>query len=180
MMRTIFQQRLREQKKEKGYSLLEMVIYIGVFAFLSVVVVNSLLITTSSFLKIRTERNLNNTALVSMERVIRETRLANNVQILNSTFNVNPGRLTLDTRDGAGLPKTVEFYVSDGRLRVRENGADTGALTPSNIELQDLKFRLITNGSVQAVKVEMTLRDTRVATSSPRSFYNTALLRGSY
>ena len=179
-MRTLFQQKFCEQKKERGYSLTEMLVYIGVFAFLSVVVVNSLLITTSSFLKIRTERNLNNTALLSMERIVRETRLANNVEILNSTFDVNPGRLMLDTVDSAGLPKTVEFYVSAGRLLVKENGVDTGALTPSNVELQNFVFRLVTNGSVQAVKVEMALSDTRVATSSPRSFYNTALLRGSY
>jgi len=165
---------------QEGYSLLETVVYVAVFAVFSVVVVNSLIVVTGTFLNIRTERTVNNTASVALDRIVRETRLANSVDTLNSTFDVNPGRLTLNTTDSMGGATTVEFYIENGRLKVKEGGVVSGALTSSSVVIDSAIFRLVTNGSAQAVKMEFALHDSRDKTSVTKYFYNTALLRGSY
>jgi len=171
--------KVHKVKGSAGYSLIEMVVYIAVFAVLSVVIVNGLLTITSSFLKIRTERAINNTALLAIDNIVRESRLANSVDILNSTFDATPGRLTLNTTIN-DLPGTVEFYIDNGQLKVRENSIDAGILTPPSIVLDNIVFRLITNGSAQAVKIEITMHDSRDKAYVQKTFYNTALLRGSY
>ena len=162
----------------RGYTLMELVVYVAVFALLSVVVVNAILSVAGTFLVIRAERNVNTTANTALERVVRETRLAIGVDTFASTFGAHPGRLTLNTTDTNGIAATVEFYIENGTLKVRENGVDAGALTPSTVAIDTFIMRFITVGSVQAVKIELTLHDTRGGTA--RSFYNTALLRGSY
>jgi len=162
-------------KNNRGYTLIEMVVYIAVLAMFSIIIVFSLINVTKSFLEIRVERNVNNAALVSMDRIVREIRLSNSVDILNSTFGVNPGRLTLNT----GIT-TVEFFVENDVLKMKEGGVLSGALIPSNIQIENLVFELITNGPVQAVKIDMSISDTRVSTTSTKNFNNTGLIRGSY
>lgn len=157
---------------------MELVVYVAVFAFLSVVVVNAILAVTSAFFTIRTERNVNTAASTAIERVTRETRLAISVNTLASTFDAHPGRLTLNTTDVNGVSATVEFYIENGTMKVKENGVAAGTLTPSAIAVDTFIARLITSGSVQAVKIEFTLHDTR--RGNTKTFYNTALLRGSY
>lgn len=168
----------RTRSRHRGYTLMELVVYVAVFAFLSVVVVNAILAVTGSFLAIRTERNVNTAASTAMERVVREVRLAESVDILNSTFDTHPGRITLNTTDINGVATTVEFYVESGQLKVREGGADAGELTPVTVVIDTFVARLITAGSVQAVKIELTIHDARGGNA--KTFYNTALLRGSY
>ncbi|MFC1721217.1 hypothetical protein ACFLY0_01515 [Patescibacteria group bacterium] len=166
--------------QNKGYTLFEVVIFTAVFTFFSTVIVGSLIISSSVFLRIRTERNINNTAIVAVERIVRETRLATDVDILNSTFDSSPGRLTLNTVDGLGVATTIEFYVEDGVIKVKEGGVVSGNLTPGNVVVDDITYRLITNGSAQAVKIEITLHDSRAKIPTTRNFYNTALIRGTY
>lgn len=162
----------------RGHTLVELVVYVAVFAFLSVVVVNAILAVTGSFLAIRAERNVNAAASTAMERVAREVRLAEGVDILNSTFDAHPGRIILNTTDINGIATTAEFYVESGQLKVREGGVDAGTLTPVTIVIDAFVARLITAGSVQAVKIELTIHDAR--SGNVKAFYNTALLRGSY
>jgi type II secretory pathway pseudopilin PulG len=173
-------QKDKKIKTSNGYTLLEMVVYIAILSVFSIVVVFSLVNITKSFLEIRVERNINNAAVASIDRMVREIRLSNSVDILNSTFDANPGRITLNTIASNGSSTTVEFFVSNGVLRMKEGGVDSGALTQSNINVDNLLFNLMTNGTTQAIKISESLSDTRVGTTSTKSFNNTGLIRGSY
>ncbi len=164
----------------KGYTLLEMVIYIAVLSVFTVIIVFSLINIAKSFLEVRVERNVNNAAVSALDRMVREIRLSNSVDILNSTFGVNPGRITLNTLASNGSTTTVEFFVSNGIVRMKEGGVDSGALTQSNVNVENLLFQFITIGTTQAVKIDMSLSDTRVGTTSIKNFNNTGLIRGSY
>ncbi len=167
------------RKNLGGFTLVEMIIYIAFFAVLSVLAINSTLIVMKSFYSIRLSQNINQSATVGLERMSREIRNAYGIDTVNSVFIANLGRLTLNTKDSSGADTTIEFYVSNNQLRIKEGGVDKGSLMTKNAVLTNLVFRQISNPNSRAVKIEMTIRDTRGTLQKDVVFYNTIILRGS-
>lgn len=161
--------------KRSGYTLMEAVVYIAVLAVFSVIAVNAIIIILGSFRHLRAERTVNTAAGVAFERMVRDTRTAESVTTLQSTFDTNPGRLTLVNPDTG----TTEFYIENGALKVKESGVYAGTLTASTTVVDNLVFRFINHGTVQGVRMELTLHDIRESTAS-RQFADTAVLRGTY
>lgn len=115
-----------------------------------------------------------------MERMTREIRNAESVDILGSTFASNPGVLALTTRDIVGNPKTVIFSRSGTSLIITENGVVTGTLTGQNVDLTNLMFYQTVTVKGSVIKIEMTVQDNRSLSRRSENFYNTITLRGGY
>ncbi len=167
------------RNKKHGFTLVEMIIYIAFFGVLSVLAIDSTFIVMKSFHSLRLTQNINQSATVGLERMSREIRNAYGIDTVNSTFGSNPGRLTLNTKDGAGVNTTIEFYVNDNQLFLKEGGIDKGSLMTKNAVLTNLVFYQIANPESRAVKIEMTIRDTRGDLQKNVNFYDTIILRGS-
>ena len=163
------------RSKRSGYTLMEAVVYVAVLAVFSVIAVNTIIIIVGSSKHVRAERSVNSVAQVAFERIVRDTRTAVSVDTIGSAFDAHPGALSLNNPDTS----TTRFYVENGAIKVRENGVYTGTLTASTTAVDNLVFRFINHGTVQAVRVEMTLSDTRDP-GVTRQFADTAVLRGSY
>ncbi len=159
---------------------MEAVVYVAVLSFISIVAVNSIILFQNMFLEMKKNRNLNNAAELSIGRMMKEIKNATDIQAASSAFDSNPGWLTVTSLDAAGTAVTIEFYVENNVLKIRENGADKGALLSGNVSLDSLIFRQITGTRSKGVKIEMTLRDSRGKLPLVKNFYSTAVLRGSY
>src|SRR3990167_8468141 len=109
--------------KQKGFSILEMLIYISILVLMLAVVMNAIVAVTRSERLIKSLRQIEDSAVLAIERIGREVRGAESVNTGSSTLGAHPGRLVLEGLDDAGSPRTVEFYLSDGRLILKENGA---------------------------------------------------------
>jgi len=160
---------------KNGYSLVEMLVYVSILSVLAVLVVNVIIVLGQSYGALKATRNVNSAAMTSLERTVREIRLSNSVDTVNSTFGTHPGRLTLSM--GA---TTTEFYLDSGVFKVRQNGSDEGALTQDGTSVTNLVFRYITVGSIESIKIEMTLESTVGKSTKTENFYNFVVLRGSY
>ncbi len=162
-----------------GFSLVEAIIYIA----LLVAIVTLAIATTVGM--VRTQRSvrshvlLQESAVTSLDRMVREIHDAISVDP-TSTLGSNPGRLLLNSADSSNNARTVEFYVNNGRLSMRENGAAVGALTSTNVTVSNLIFRFIDTTKSDAVKIEMTLIAGTSTEQKIESFYTTAILRSSY
>lgn len=167
--------------KIKGYSIVEIMVYIAIFAFLSMVVINSFINVMSAFNNTRTYRDLSESGSIVMERISREIRQAKTINITNSVFNSTNGVLELNSTSSAGTSKVIKFMISGNALNIYQDGTLVGNLLKQNISPSSLLFRRITNTNSDAVKIEMTLIDTRNNTNPTSvNFYNTITLRGSY
>lgn len=166
---------IKTKRHTRGYTLAEAVVYIAIFSIFSVVAVNAIIIMTASFKTVRAERAVNTAALAGFDRIVRASRLAASVNTLGSVFDTNPGTLALVDSDGGA----EAFYVEDGRLIESIDGTPLGTLTPETVVVDSLIFRFISVGTTLAVRVEMTVHDSRNPDAS-REFSNTALLRGTY
>ncbi len=161
-----------------GFSLLEIIIYIAVFAFVSVVAVETILLVTSSLGRIRVVRTLNTASSSAMERMTRTIRDAKIINAGSSTFNTSPGVLSLTGSETPAI--TYRFSVSGGGLVLDAGGVET-ALTPPGVAVTNLVFRSIANGTVsKAIKIELTIAASNGKATSSENVYNTVILRNSY
>lgn len=169
------------KKEKKGFNLIEIIIYTTILSLVFAVVFNSVIVMMKSFNYARLKIRINNSAQTSMERMVREIRLAYDVDN-TSQFNVNPGKLKLNTFDSLGAPATIEFYQDNGNLVVSENGSVAESLNSSGIQVTNLMFKtayLITSPS-KSVKIEMELTGTQGGYTRVEKFYDTIILRGGY
>lgn len=163
-----------------GFTLIEVMVYIVLFAILAIAVMQVLLVLSRSFAHARDIRGLTAASLASFERLTREIELADTVVTAESTFGVSPGVLTVRYTDPNNVVRTEKFYRgADGDLMIQENGGTAYPLTSSDIDVSSLVFYEITNASSSAIKIELTL-EKALATSTRAQYYTTSVLRGTY
>lgn len=164
---------------KRGFTLIETIVYVVFVAVLTVVAIQSLAVAMNSFYKIRLAQNVNQSATTGLERMSREIRNAYSIDTMQSSFGVNPGRLTLKTKNTDGTDTTIEFYVSGSQLMFKQGGVDMGSLMTKNAVVSNLVFTQIANPNSSGVKIQITITDSRGVLREVASFYNTVVLRGS-
>ena len=168
------------KSKQKGYSLMEMLIYLAIFTMLSILVINSLITVMTSFATTRTNRDLLESGSTAIERISREIRQAKDVDIANSTLGSSPGVLQLNSTNSVGNSMVIKFMISSGALNIYEDGVLKDNLLGQNISVNSLIFRRISTTNSEAVKIEMTLQDNKSKSTKTANFFDTIGLRGAY
>ncbi|MCI5108292.1 MAG: prepilin-type N-terminal cleavage/methylation domain-containing protein [Candidatus Pacebacteria bacterium] len=159
----------------KGYTLVEAVVYIAVMAILFIIISNSLISIIGTYKEFDTRRDLQSAAIFSFERLTREIREAESVSVAGSFFGTSPGILVLSKIEG-GNPVVLEFKLSGTSLHVYKDGADQGPLTASGVSVNSLIFNHSTNDHSELVKMQLTLQSGELI----RDFYTSTVLRGAY
>ncbi len=165
---------------QKGISLIEAVLYVGLFAVLILISMTALFSTMKSFSSLRISRDINDASVTIMERLTRDLKATAAIDLSQSTFGANPGRLMIATTNASGTAMTVEYYVTNSELHIKENGVDKGSLTSAKTKIDGLVFYYVNLGATASVKTELHLTASRGLVSGTEHFYNTSLLRGSY
>ena len=169
-------------KQKNGYTLIELVIYVGIVAVVALVVTNSILILNRTLASFRLERRLATSSETAMRRIVREAHLARDIYA-SSTLGSSPGVLSLASQESEedDAARDVMIYVSGGALTLRRGTGPAVAFTAGGVTVTNLIFRQIVNGTVsKAVKVELTLRASAGNASTTKNYYTTTLLRGAY
>ncbi|MDO8589763.1 MAG: type II secretion system protein [bacterium] len=161
----------------RGFSLVEMLIYISILVLMLAVIMNVIVSMTGAERVIKALRNIENSATVGLERVVRETRQAENINVASSILGSDPGTLVLNGTDALGNPRVVEFYLSSGKLLLKENGVEVGALTQEDAQVSGLIFYLFSASDVEGVRTEMTIESGTSTYYRSEKFYASALLR---
>lgn len=167
-------------QKKNGYSIVEILVYLAIFTTMSIMVINYFIVVLGSLHTTRANRDLLESGATSMERIAREVRQADSVDIVNSTLSSSPGALQLNSTDSSGNPMIIKFSVTNGALNLYEDGSLIGNLLSENISVTTLVFRRIVTANGEAVKIELTLQSTDSDDSQSENFYNTIILRGGY
>lgn len=168
-------------QKKGGFSIIEIIVYLAIFTMLSILVINSFITVMRSFSVTRENISLLEAGINSMERISREIRQSNVVDLTSTNLSLNN---TDDDGDGDGNSRR---FSKDGELfnlyecsNVGSCNTLSGNLLGPNIILENLVFRRIETIESEAIKIEMSIRDVRSKTEKVESFYNTVILRGGY
>ena len=163
--------------KTKGFSIIEVVIYLAIFTSLSIVVINSFLIVLSTFSTIRSNHDLLDSGSIAMDRISHEVRQSKSIDTGKSLFDTNSGVLHLNSVNEGSY---TEFSIVENNLNLLKDDESIGDLLAKNIIINKLIFRHIITTNSEAVKIEIELQDTRSKTLRKENFYNTIVLRGAY
>ncbi len=162
--------------RQSGYSLLELVIYLGLFALISVVMIHSLLTVMRTYAQAAAFRSLQTNGELVMERVTREIRQASTITVGSSTFGVSPGSVTLVGTDENNVSHTVVIRLVNGVIELVDNGVTT-TLTENDVTVESFIVRRFTTITGEGVKIELGMT-TENNTVISAYFYDSIVLRG--
>ena len=164
-------------KTKSGHSLVEMLIYVGILSIVSILVVSTLLSFTKSYRDLGALRIVEHSGINSMERMIRDITNTTVVDVANSSFDTNPGVLTIIATANS-VSTTTKFYVENNILKVNVNGIYSGPLSLSNASISNLVFKQLDSGISKAIKIDMTIQGVVGGIIKTRSFHSTVILTG--
>lgn len=166
---------IRDSKNRKGFTLIEVLVYIAVL-IIAVLVMVSLFLSLSTVLsRNQVERELSQTAQVTLEKMVRDIRAA------ATADTTVANQLTLQTIGGA---TTTQFALSGNSVVMNLNGTNLGTLTSNTVSVDDLVFTKYETLGAELetilVRVALTLSVSTKAASTTQTYYTSAVLRGSY
>lgn len=165
---------------KKGYSLVEMLVYVTLLSLITLMVTQGVLTMTKVFSEFEIVRNIDHSGRSAMERMVYELKAAYNVDTGTSVFNDVNGVLFLDADDDAGGVKEIKIFIDNGQVKIEEDGVDMGYLTSQNVTVDELVFYHLSNTETQAVRMVLTLSATKGLAQKSVTFNTTAVLRGTY
>ncbi|MBP9802788.1 MAG: hypothetical protein KBD14_00565 [Candidatus Pacebacteria bacterium] len=167
--------KFKNQKLNKGFSLIEMVFYISIFIVLSLVTIDAIIALTKSFKTTKVNIELAQAGTI-IEKISREIKQAESVTVSSSTD------ITINTFDENGNDKVIRYLLSGTNLEVYENGSgsSSGNLNPSNIKISSLSFTDLNTTLSNAVRIYMRLGSNHYNSTKEVEYYNTVVLRGGY
>jgi type II secretory pathway pseudopilin PulG len=153
-----------KKKNKKGYTLVEMIIYISLIVMIMISVVGIVIAVMKSNKYVGALNEIENSAILSLNRISREIRIASSATLLNSS-NISFGTTTIYLNSSLG-----QIYINDG--------SGPNPLTSSKVNVSRLFFTKITSTSSTAIKIEMTLNTSSSDISLSKDFNTTTVLRG--
>ena len=160
-----------------GYTLVEMTIYVSVLLVITFVVVNTTLSFTKSYRELKTSRLVEHSALDAMERMTRDIRGADSVDVANSTLGTSPGVLTIVSTVNS-LSTTTKFYVQNNILTMDVNGVYFGPLSLSDASVTNLTFRRYDSGISESVRIDLTVEASLGPVTKLKTYHSTIILKG--
>ncbi|OGF75687.1 hypothetical protein A2926_04495 [Candidatus Giovannonibacteria bacterium RIFCSPLOWO2_01_FULL_44_40] len=162
-------------KINSGYSLLEIVIYVGILAIIAVLVVGSTLSIYRAFAKTRVERKLIANGDVALETMIRGIRSATSSNAAVSVFGSSPGVLQINAENS-----TEKFSLSGTILQIKRGGDAAGNLTSPDVSVTSLIFYSTSTDDSTMIRTQFTLEAGSGIFKKTKSFYGSAVMRGRY
>lgn len=143
---------MKMKQLQKGFTLVEILIYTAIFTLLLFVVVQTLVSFVETQGELRSLRRVENSAVVFLDRISREIREAESVNVSGSTLGTHPGKLSI-TKDSY----TYLFEISNGVMNLSINSVDQGPLTESEASIDSFIVNQFSNGSEEIVQMRLTL-----------------------
>lgn len=170
-------QEMADSRSKRGFSLIETLFYVSILVIFLIIIIESFISISVSYRRLKTADNIEASAAVSLERIIREIRAADSIDS-QSVLDSSPGKLVLNSTSSGGAAEKIEFSIQDGKLSLLVNDLLIGPLTNTGVSVDNLVFRKINNGKAGGVKIEMELSGGSGATFKSLPFFTSAIIRG--
>lgn len=137
---------------KKGFTLIEMLVYVAVLAILIVALSSFVLWAINSNTKTKVMRETSDSARRAMGTILYEIREAKSVY----TPTTSASQLSLETTRYLPANETtsfVDFFLCSNRICIKKESQTPVALTSENVNIRDLQFTRIVTGSSASVQV---------------------------
>ena len=163
-----------------GFSLVEMVIYIGLLALMLLSLLAAVNLMSRSWKVAQGHTALAAAGSIAMERIMHDVRGATSVDSAGSSFVASSSILKLSSIDSSGNATTTTFSVTRGMLYANLGAAASTSLLMSGVGVQAFTAYHITTTNSESVRIVLQLVAATTTATTTATFYDTAVLRGSY
>lgn len=184
-------------KVNKGFTLIEILVYIAVLIIALGIIVNSLITFSHAYSKSKAERDTLSNAQTAMNAILREIKYASAIYQPTSCFGEadpkpvcagSKRQLSLETYQNlpADESKTfIDFYLDNQKIYLKRESQNSEELTSNKVRVVDLQFTRLAGGAnltEESVRIQITVEYNsnipHLQTST--TLYSTASLRGQY
>ncbi len=151
---------LRIFKNNKGFTLIETLVYVAILVIISVVIINIVLQMLSVNETTRQTREALDNARRGIETISQEIHHATSVYTPTSVFGSANGQLSLETTRDLPSDEThtfVDFYVDNGTLYLKRENQTAKNITSEKVKVTNLTFTSLNSTSYYpAVQISIT------------------------
>jgi prepilin-type N-terminal cleavage/methylation domain-containing protein len=165
-----------------GYTLVELLIVIAISTILVIAVSAATNSLYTTYRNVESLRQIESAAISILDRITREIKNSTSIDMTNSVFNSDIGRLSLNVSSSTATINT-QIYASSSRLYISRNGVNLGPLSPNDVKVSLISYNLIatSTNSATAIRMELILESPDNSPANwTKSFYSTAIMRGTY
>ncbi|OGD69650.1 hypothetical protein A3I18_01770 [Candidatus Campbellbacteria bacterium RIFCSPLOWO2_02_FULL_35_11] len=167
-------------KRNSGFSMIEVLIYISVLVLVMFIVVNSILMMLSSYTAIKVSQKVNETASGILERISLETKRSNGLALSGNVLNNDAGSINLNVVKDDGSIIEKKFWLDGTDLKMQEFGGEVFVLNIPGVEVERFFVNYVSAGSVNLIKIEMELHSQKKNVNKNEIFYISVVMRESY
>jgi len=173
-MNNIFKKR-NTKTGSKGFSLIEVVIYFGLLAIISTLVITHIISMFKNYGTVRSNQEIEYNAIAILDKLTRDVRDSESINVTDSDFDVAQGAISLRTSSTS----EVLFYLENNKVKYTKDGILIGNLSTNSVTVSNFRIQYINASSTEAIKVDLNLEITPHLQSTPisKNFYTTILLR---
>lgn len=143
---------------KKGFTLIEMLIYVAVLSIIILAVSSFFLWAVRSNIKAKAMRETQDNARRAMEVMTSEIKEAKSIYTPTSIFDSYPGQLSLRTTKylPEGEETTyIDFYLCGTQLCFKKESQNPIALTSDKVEVTNLIFVQIVSGEIPSIQINL-------------------------
>ena len=147
----------------RGFTLMELLVYAALFVIISMVTISLFIQIVSVTETSRRNRESLDNARRAMDVIAQEIKHAKSVYTSTSALGSHPGQLSLETtRDADTVNETstyVDFYVDDEALYIKREGPAAQIITSEKVKVTNLVFTLLNSSGTgnPTVRTELTV-----------------------
>jgi hypothetical protein len=165
--------------KRQGFSTVELLIYVTGLAVLGAVLSLMIVQFYGLYREITALPHADRIGLLTVDRITKEIRSADSINMLESQFGTTNGVLQLTSiSEGASVEK--RFYLDGGVITYQEDDEDPLALSSRNFNISNFTFIPVVTPVSEGIKFNLEIEfQTRNATET-KSYTGFAIVRQSY
>jgi prepilin-type N-terminal cleavage/methylation domain-containing protein len=148
---------LKNRKTERGFTVIELLVSVGILSIMLVLLLGFVFGIVNSNDKTKADRYAVNNARRAMDVMTYEIKHATSVYTPTTTQN----QLSLETTNYLPEYETtsyVDFFLCGTSLCMKKESQDPIAITSDTVEISDVTFTQLTNGSYPSVNIAMTVQ----------------------
>lgn len=142
----------------RGFTLVELLIYIAIFAFLAVGFVSFSIALSNVKAKALVSSEVQSNGRVALGLITQRIKSANGVNLGTSAFGVDPGVLSLSMASSTLNPTIIDLDQNDGRVRIKEGLQPSVFVTSDSVKVTNFMFTNLSSlSSRENIRVEMNI-----------------------
>lgn len=140
----------------KGFTLIEILIYIAIIGGVVATFVSFALQITNSRNKTYAVQEVQANIRTALGIVTQKIRSANSINTSTSIFDVDPGYLSLAMTSSTLNPTIFGLNQDNGVLEMKEGTSASSTITADEVNITNLQFTNLTDSGREHVRIQMT------------------------